>query len=63
MLVADSHLSLCSFASLTPHANALMAYMSLFDGAGLGAVVPQVAILAGMGVLLLALAVWRFRFD
>ena len=48
---------------LTPHAHAIMGFMSLFDGADVVAVLPQVGILAGMGVVFFVIAMWRFKFE
>lgn len=48
---------------LTPHAHAIMGYLSLFQGGNVGDILPQAGILAGMGILFFGLAMWRFRFE
>ncbi len=49
-------------AHLTPHAWANDAFAKLIgDGAGIGAIWRQLAVLAGYAVVLLALATWRLR--
>jgi hypothetical protein len=40
-----------------------MGFLSLFDGADVVAILPQVGILAGMGVVFSVIAMWRFKFD
>jgi ABC-2 type transport system permease protein len=53
-----------TIAKLTPQAHALMGYdQLLIGGAGLLAVLPQVGILCGFGLVFLLLAAWRFRFE
>jgi len=52
------------FSRLTPQAQALEAFRRLLvEGGSLVNVLPQIAILTGMGVLFFAIAVWRFRFE
>jgi ABC-2 type transport system permease protein len=49
-------------AHLTPHAWANDAFAKLIgDGAGVGAIWHQLAVLAGYAVVLLAVATWRLR--
>jgi len=48
---------------LTPHAQALIGFWKLFDGAGIADVLPQAGALAAMGVAFFAVAMWRFRFE
>jgi ABC-2 type transport system permease protein len=48
---------------LTPHAHAIMGFMNLFDGASVVAILPQVGILAGMGIVFFGIAMWRFKFE
>jgi ABC-2 type transport system permease protein len=48
----------------TPHAHAIEGYLQLTAyGAGLMEVLPQVGLLAGVGILFFLIAVWRFRFE
>jgi ABC-2 type transport system permease protein len=54
--------TLRTIAHLTPHAWALDAFDELVgNDAGVGAIVPNLAVLAAMAVVLLALATWRLR--
>jgi ABC-2 type transport system permease protein len=47
---------------LTPHAWAMDAFRALtFDGADLGEILPELAVLLGFAVVLLGLATVRFR--
>jgi ABC-2 type transport system permease protein len=48
---------------LTPQAHAIIAYFKLMAGGGVVDTLPQVALLAGMGVLFFAIAVWRLKFE
>jgi ABC-2 type transport system permease protein len=48
----------------TPHAHAIEAYYSLMaENAPLVDILPQLGILAGMGVVFFLVAMWRFRFE
>jgi ABC-2 type transport system permease protein len=48
----------------TPHAHAIKAYLQLTSqGAGVVDVLPQVGLLAGVGLLFFLIAIWRFRFE
>ena len=48
----------------TPHAHAIEGYIKLMSqGAGLVEVIPQVSLLAGVGVLFFLIAIWRFKFE
>ncbi len=54
--------TLRTVAHITPHAWALDAFRELsLQGGHLLEIVPQLAVLVGMAVLLLGLAVWRLR--
>ena len=54
--------TLRTIAHLTPHAWALDAFAELTgDDAGLAAILPNLAVLAAMAAVLLALATWRLR--
>jgi ABC-2 type transport system permease protein len=48
---------------LTPHAQAILGYWSLFEGGDVVTILPRVGILAAMGVAFFAVAMWRFRFE
>lgn len=49
---------------LTPHAHALEGYFRVMnEGSGLVQVLPQIGVLAGMGVVFFLIATWRFRFE
>jgi ABC-2 type transport system permease protein len=48
---------------LTPHAHAITAYFKLMAGAGVVDILPQVGLLAGVGVLFFLIAMWRFKFE
>ena len=51
-------------ARLTPHGHAVDAYYSLMgEGAGMTAVLPELAILLAMGVAFFLIATWRFKFS
>jgi ABC-type Na+ efflux pump permease subunit len=50
-------------AQLTPQAHAIAAYMKLMTGGGVADILPQVGLLAGVGVLFFLIAVWRFKFE
>jgi len=50
-------------SQLTPHAHAISAYMKLMTGGGVADILPQVGLLAGVGVLFFLIAVWRFKFE
>ncbi len=51
-----------SIARLIPHSWAVLGLQSLIrDGGGLASVAPNLAVLAGWAIVLLALATWRFR--
>lgn len=51
-------------SQFTPHAHALEGYLELTSqGAGVVDVLPQVGLLAGVGVLFFAIAMWRFKFE
>ncbi|NLT41158.1 MAG: ABC transporter permease [Anaerolineae bacterium] len=53
-----------TISSLTPHAWALRAYNTLLVyGGGLADVLPELAILAGIGVAFAAIGTWRFSFE
>lgn len=48
----------------TPHAHAIEAYCSLMaENAPLADILPQLGILAEMGVVFFVVAMWRFRFE
>jgi len=54
--------SMRTLANLIPHSWAIRALQSLVrDGGGLASVAPDVAVLLGYGIVLMALASWRFR--
>jgi ABC-2 type transport system permease protein len=51
-----------SIARLVPHSWAVLGLQSLIrDGGGIASVLPNLAVLAAFGVVLMALAGWRFR--
>jgi ABC-2 type transport system permease protein len=51
-----------TLSHVTPHAWAMDAFRKLlFDDAGVVDILPQLAVMAGFAVVLLALATWRFR--
>ncbi|MBE9471033.1 MAG: hypothetical protein IMY75_02855 [Chloroflexi bacterium] len=51
-------------SQFTPHAHAIEGYLKLTSqGAGVVEILPQVGLLAGVGVLFFLIAMWRFRFD
>jgi ABC-2 type transport system permease protein len=47
----------------TPHAYAISAYFKMMIGGGVADILPQLALLAGMGLLFFLIAVWRLKFD
>jgi ABC-2 type transport system permease protein len=48
----------------TPHAHAIEGYIKLMSqGAGVVDVIPQMGLLAGVGVMFFLIAMWRFRFE
>jgi hypothetical protein len=50
-------------SKLTPQAHALEGYrVLLVEGGGVMDVLPQIAILLGMGILFFLIARWRFKF-
>ena len=48
---------------LTPHAHAITAYFKLMMGGGVVDILPQLGLLAGVGVLFFVIAMWRLKFD
>ena len=51
-------------SQFTPHAHAIEGYLKLTSqGAGVVEILPQVGLLAGVGVSFFLIAIWRFRFD
>ena len=51
-------------SQFTPHAHAIEGYLKLTtQGDGVVAVLPQVALLTGVGFLFFLIAMWRFRFE
>jgi ABC-2 type transport system permease protein len=53
-----------AIASLIPHSYAVEGYYRLMaENAGFVQILPQAAVLLGMGVLFFVVALWRFRFD
>nr|MBC8445624.1 ABC transporter permease [Chloroflexota bacterium] len=51
-------------SQFTPHAHAIEGYLKLMSqGAGVVEVLPQVGLLAGVGVLFFLIAMWRFKFE
>ncbi len=51
-------------SQFTPHAHAIEGYLKLTSqGADVVEILPQVGLLAGVGVLFFLIAMWRFRFD
>ncbi len=51
-------------SSITPHAHAVEGYYRLMaENASFVQILPQLAILLGMGVVFILVALWRFRFD
>jgi ABC-2 type transport system permease protein len=51
-------------SQFTPHAHAIEGYLKLTSqGAGVMEVLPQVGLLAGVGVAFFLIAMWRFRFE
>lgn len=50
-------------SQLTPHSHAIAAYMKLMTGGGVTDILPQVGLLAGVGVLFFLIAVWRLKFE
>jgi hypothetical protein len=46
-----------------PHAHAIEGYFKLMVGGGVTDVLPQIGLLAGVGVLFLVIAAWRFRLE
>lgn len=53
-----------SISKFTPQAQALEGYRQLLiEGATAVDVLPQVAILVGMGIVFFAIALWRFKFE
>jgi ABC-2 type transport system permease protein len=53
-----------NLSRLTPHAHAIEGYIKLLgQGAGVAAILPQMAALTGMGALLFTVAMWRFRLE
>jgi len=56
--------ALGGIANLTPHAHAIEGYYSLMaESATLVQILPEIGVLLGMGVVLFAIATWRFKFD
>ena len=56
--------ALGGIARLTPHAHAIEGYYSLMaENATLIQILPEIGILLGMGIVLFAIATWRFKFD
>jgi len=53
-----------AIADLIPHSYAVEGYYRLMaENAGFVQILPQAAVLLGMGVLFFLVALWRFRFD
>jgi ABC-2 type transport system permease protein len=51
-------------SQFTPHAHAIEGYLNLMSqGAGVVDVIPQIGLLAGVGVMFFLIAMWRFRFE
>ncbi|MBL7063024.1 MAG: ABC transporter permease [Anaerolineae bacterium] len=51
-------------SQFTPHAHAIEGYLKLTSqGAGVVEILPQVGLLAGVGVLFFLIAMWRFKFE
>ena len=51
-------------SQFTPHAHAIEGYLKLMSlGAGVVDILPQVGLLAGVGVLFFLIAMWRFKFE
>jgi ABC-2 type transport system permease protein len=51
-------------SQLTPHAHAIDGYIKLMaEGAGVGAVLPNIGIMIGMAAAFFGIAMWRFRFE
>jgi ABC-2 type transport system permease protein len=50
-------------SQLTPHAHAIKAYVKLMVGANAVDILPQLGLLAGVGIAFFLIAVWRFRFE
>jgi len=51
-------------SQFTPHAHAIEGYLKLTrQGAGVVEVLPQVGLLAGVGILFFLIAMWRFKFE
>lgn len=48
---------------LTPHAHAITAYYKLMVGGNVVDILPQLGLLAGVGVLFFVIAMWRFKFE
>jgi ABC-2 type transport system permease protein len=48
---------------ITPHVHAITAYYKLMVGGNVVDILPQVGLLAGVGVLFFVIAVWRFKFE
>jgi ABC-type multidrug transport system permease subunit len=51
-------------SQFTPHAHAIEGYLNLMSqGAGVVDVIPQMGLLAGVGVMFFLIAMWRLRFE
>jgi ABC-2 type transport system permease protein len=51
-------------SQFTPHSHAIEGYLKLMSqGAGVVDILPQVGLLAGVGVLFFLIAMWRFKFE
>jgi ABC-2 type transport system permease protein len=51
-------------SQLTPHAHAIDGYIKLMaEGAGVGAVLPNIGIMIGMAAAFFGIAMWRFKFE
>ena len=51
-------------SQFTPHSHAIEGYLKLMSqGAGVVEILPQVGLLAGVGVLFFVIAMWRFKFE
>lgn len=55
--------TMADISQLTPHAWVAEAFSDLHAGAGVADVLPQIGIVCGFSVVLLALAAWRFRIT
>jgi len=53
-----------TISKVIPHSHAVEGYYRLMaENSGFVQVIPQIAILVGMGVIFFMIALWRFRFD